>query len=58
LTALVGTPGYIDPYILTLRKYRNEAVISEHCESLTFEDILKTDLFGLGMTLYYLFSEG
>ena len=57
LTKLVGTPGYIEPLILTLRKYRKEQeAITELCKEISADDVFKMDLFGLGSTLHFLIT--
>jgi len=57
LTKLVGTPGYIEPFMLTVRKYRKEEdAIAELCKEINADDIFKMDLFGLGSTLHYLIT--
>jgi hypothetical protein len=55
LTRLVGTPGYIDPMILKFRNYRHMLGPSDYIE-FSVNDVLKTDLFGLGSTLHFLFT--
>jgi hypothetical protein len=53
----VGTPGYIEPLILTLRKYRKEQeAITELCKEISADDVFKMDLFGLGSTLHFLIT--
>ena len=57
LKKLVGTPGYIDPNVLTIRKYHKEQeAMDELCKDIAADDVFKLDLFGLGSTLHYLIT--
>jgi hypothetical protein len=55
LTRLVGTPGYIDPMILKFRSFRQLLAPGDTIE-FSIDDVLKTDLFGIGSTLHFLIT--